>query len=141
LRPRNRGGRRMQGTRGGALVKAVDLLEMRYRVGRARRGTLDAVALHTFYYAFGHRLAREAVLCTDGAPVYQRYAQQRGVVREPVNLAQGIRIRRPAFHVQNVNAYHSRWTVWMDRFLEVSPRYLNIYLGWYRMLAANRRKN
>ena len=75
-------------------------------------------------------------MCTDGAPVYRRYAQDRGVVHEPVNLAPGIRVRRPAFHVQNVNAYHGRWKGWMERFHGVATRYLDHYLGWHRMLDA-----
>lgn len=39
--------------------------------------TLDTVNYQTIKNAAGHRLDRETVLCTDGAPVYQRYAQDR----------------------------------------------------------------
>lgn len=107
------------------------------REGHTLSDALDTVNHQTIDDTVGHRLDSEAVLCTDGAPVYRRYAQDRGVVHEPVNLAQGIRIRRPAFHVQNVNAYHSRWKIWMERFHGVASRYLNNYLGWHRMLDAN----
>jgi len=138
--PRKRGGGRKKKTKGRDPDNEVDVLVMRDREGHTLSDTLDTVNHHTIDNAVGHRLDREAVLCTDGAPVYQRYAQQRGVVHEPVNLAQGIRIRRPAFHVQNVNAYHSRWTVWMERFHGVATRYLNNYLGWHRMLDANRQE-
>lgn len=41
------------------------------------------------------------------------------------------------FHVQNVNAYHSRWKTWMTRFHGVATRYLNNDLGWHRMLDAS----
>jgi hypothetical protein len=70
------------------------------------------------------------------SPHVQRYAQHRGVTHEPVNLAQGIRVRRPAFHVQNVNAYHSPWQGWMVRFHGVATRDLDNDLRWHRMLDA-----
>ena len=38
---------------------------------------------------------------------------------------------------QNVNAYHSRWKQWMDRFKGVATSYLENYLGWFRALDRN----
>ncbi len=43
-------------------------------------------------------------------------------------------MREGAFHIQNVNAYHSRLKNWMARFHGVATRYLPNYLGWRRML-------
>jgi len=34
------------------------------------------------------------------------------------------------FHIQNVNAYHSRFKGWMERFHGVATRYLRNDLGW-----------
>jgi len=132
--PRKRGGGGRKLKKGRNPDDEVGVLVMRDRAGDTLSSVLDTVDSHTIDMTVGHRLDREAVLCTDGAPIYRRYARQRGVVHEPVNLAQGIRIRRPAFHVQNVNAYHSRWKNWMQRFHGVATRYLNNYLGWHRML-------
>ena len=33
-------------------------------------------------------------------------------------------------HVQNVNAYHSRFKQWLGRFHGVASKYLPNYLGW-----------
>lgn len=52
--------------------------------------------------------APDAVLVTDGAPVYQRFAAATGVPHKFVNLRVGIRVRG-AIHVQNVNGWHSRF--------------------------------
>ena len=41
--------------------------------------------------------------------------------------------RRGVFHIQNVNAYHSRLKTWMRRFNGVATKYLPNYLGWRRM--------
>jgi hypothetical protein len=38
------------------------------------------------------------------------------------------------FHIQHVNAYHSRLKDWMRRFKGVSTKYLANYLGWRRLL-------
>lgn len=134
--PRKRGGGKKKSRRGRDPDDEVGVLVMRDREGHTLSSALETIDSQTINGTVGPRLDREAVLCTDGAPVYQRYAQHRGVVHEPVNLAQGIRIRRPAFHVQNVNAYHSRWKGWMQRFHGVATRYLDHYLGWHRMLDA-----
>lgn len=134
--PRKRGGGARKSKKGRDPDDEVGVLVMRDRQGHTLSNALDTVDTATIDDTVGHRLEREAVLCTDGAPVYQRYAQHRGVVHEPVNLAQGVRVRRPAFHVQNVNAYHSRWKGWMERFHGGATRYLDHYLGWHRMLDA-----
>jgi len=134
--PRKRGGGKKKPRKGRDPDDEVGVWVMRDREGHTLSSALDTVDYRSLDATVGPRLEREAVLCTDGAPVYQRYAQHRGVVHEPVNLAQGVRIRRPAFHVQNVNAYHSRWKGWMQRFHGVATRYLDHYLGWHRMLDA-----
>jgi len=39
-----------------------------------------------------------------------------------------------SYHIQNVNAYISRLKRWMCRFNGVATRYLDNYLGWWRMI-------
>ena len=106
--PRKRGGGAQKTRKGRDPDDEVGVLVMRDREDHTLCDALDTVNHQTIDGTVGYRLDREAVLRTDGAPIYQRYAQHRGVVHEPVNLAQGIRVRRPAFHVQNAIAYHSR---------------------------------
>ena len=45
--------------------------------------------------------------------------------------------RAGAWHIQNVNAYHSRFKQWMRRFNGVATSYLPNYLGWFRALDRN----
>lgn len=77
---------------------------------------------------------REAILCSDGAGVYARFARQNGITHKVVHAKPGQRVRNGAFHIQNVNAYHSRLKNWMARFHGVATKYLPHYLGWRRML-------
>jgi len=54
----------------------------------------------------------------------------------PLSTTRGERARG-AWHIQNVNAYHSRWKGWMTRFHGVATSYLENYLGWFRALDRN----
>lgn len=71
---------------------------------------------------------------TDGAAVYAAFARSAGITNQVVQARPGRRVREGAFHIQNVNAYHSRLKNWMARFHGVATRYLPNYLGWRRML-------
>ncbi len=55
-------------------------------------------------------LAADALLVSDGNPAYTAFCEAEGISHEAVNLSQGQRVNG-AYHVQNVNAYHSRYTV------------------------------
>lgn len=114
----------------------VCVLVLRDRAGHTLTQTLESFNHTAVDAAIGVRLDRDAVLCSDSAPVYARYCTERGLLHEPVNLSAGQRVRQRAFHVQNVNAYHSRLKGWLRRFNGVATRYLPNYLAWHRMLDA-----
>ena len=80
-------------------------------------------------------LAKDALLISDGAPVYRRFAKDTGVKHSYVNLSAGIRVDRE-MHIQNVNAWHSRFKGWLLHFRGVASRYLANYSGWQRLLDA-----
>ena len=78
-------------------------------------------------------LARGTLLVTDGNRAYRAFAREAGVEHAFVNVSAGARVAehpRGAVHVQNVNAYHSRFHGWLRRFNGVATRYLPNYLGW-----------
>jgi hypothetical protein len=58
-------------------------------------------------------LANDVLLVSDANASYRYFAQEAGISHEAVNLSAGIRVNG-AFHVQNVNAYHSRLQQWND---------------------------
>ena len=60
-------------------------------------------------------------------------ARELGVEHHAVNLSAGVRVDG-AWHVQNVNAYHSRLKSWVYKFRGVATCYLDNYLGWFRAL-------
>ena len=82
-------------------------------------------------------LDRQALLVTDANGAYRAFSHRHGIAHQSVNLSAGVRVRpgiEGAIHVQNVNAYHSRFRAWLARFHGVASRYLPNYLGWNRAL-------
>jgi hypothetical protein len=61
-------------------------------------------------------------------------AKEIGVTHRPVNVKAGQRVIAGVYHIQNVNAFDSRLKNWMRRFQGVATKYLDSYLGWFRIL-------
>ncbi len=76
---------------------------------------------------------KDTILCTEGDATMCATARKLGIEHHAVNVSAGIRVDGP-WHVQNVNAYHSRLKAWMRRFKGVSTKYLDCYLGWFRII-------
>ena len=81
-------------------------------------------------------LTPDALLISDAAAVYRRFCADAGITHEAVNVRAGVRARG-AIHIQNVNAWHSRFKNWLIRFRGVASRYLAHYSGWQRVLDAH----
>jgi len=80
-------------------------------------------------------LPADALLISDSAAAYARFAADAGITHAAVNVQAGQRARG-AIHIQNVNAWHSRFKSWLVRFKGVASRYLAHYSGWLRLLDA-----
>ena len=129
----NRPARRRGGvaSKRGISSEQVCILVARNREGQTHdaitgRGALTVARLHRHLAPVLHC---EALLVTDGHPSYPVFARQAGLSHEAVNLQAGVRVHG-AIHVQNVNAYHSRFRHWLHHFLGVATHYLPNYLGW-----------
>ena len=59
-----------------------------------------------------------------------------GIEHHALNTRRGEHTRG-AWHIENVNAYRSRFKQWMRRFNGVATSYLPDYLGWFRALDRN----
>lgn len=129
--PRQRGG--VSVTRGTG-PDQIAVLVVRDRSGQTADFQLEKLDAAHVQRALSPLIDSEAVLCTDGAAVYAAFARTTGITHQVVQARPGRRVREGAFHIQNVNAYHSRLKNWMARFHGVATRYLPNYLGWRRML-------
>lgn len=111
----------------------VPMLVARDRSGATTDFVLPADSIVEVSAVLQPVVARDAILCTDGSPMLASAAKALNVAHEALNLKAGIRVRGP-WHIQNVNAYHSRFKNWMRRFHGVATSYLSSYLGWFRAI-------
>lgn len=131
---RKRGGRAIKR---GLSDEQIPILVLRNRSGQTTDFVLPAPATKRDVKALlPLALAGDAVLCTDASGLLAAAAHDLGLEHHAVNSAQGERVRG-AWHIQNVNAYHSRLKAWLRRFKGVATSYLPNYLGWFRALDRN----
>ena len=112
----------------------VPVLIVRDRSGATADFMLDAIDKKAIEHPLRTVLKKDVIFCSDGAAVYRSVARSLGITHRPVNLAAGVRVIAGVYHIQNVNAYHSRLKQWVKRFHGVATRYLGNYLGWFRWL-------
>lgn len=82
-------------------------------------------------------LDNDVLLVSDSNAAYRYFAQEEHITHRAVNLRAGVRVDG-AIHVQNVNAYHSRFRGWLRHFNGVATHYLPNYLGWRWAIDAKR---
>lgn len=129
---RKRGGK---ASKRGLSKQQVCVLVARDRTGNTTdfitgRGNMSAARLSK---CLSPVLKKDAVLVSDGGRAFKRFAQDTGLTHEVVDASKKQRVRG-AFHVQNINAYHSRLKNWIGQFNGVATKYLDSYLGWRRSL-------
>lgn len=118
----------------GAAWEHIAVLVVRDRSGQTADFRLDAIDAPHITAVLTPLVDKDAILCTDGARVYQKVAREMGLTHRAINVQQGMRVIDGAWHIQNVNAYDSRLKQWMARFHGVATKYLENYLGWRPML-------
>jgi transposase-like protein len=127
--PRKRGG---VARKRGASDEQVPVLVLRDRSGATTDAVLQNLKVTEIYRVLTPVVAKDTVLVSDGARAYASFAFEAGIGHVGLTGRRGER-RRGVFHIQNVNAYHSRLKTWMRRFNGVATKYLPNYLGWRRM--------
>jgi transposase-like protein len=132
-KPRHRGGK---AAKRGLSAEQVPILVLRNRAGQTADHVLQAANKRCVTEVMKPALAEDVVLCTDGSGMLATVASELGIEHHAVNTLRGEHTRG-AWHIQNVNAYHSRFKQWMRRFNGVATSYLPNYLGWFRALDRN----
>jgi transposase-like protein len=130
-KPRRRGGKAAQR---GLSKEQVPVLIARDRATATANVILAADGKADLVAALKPLLPSDTILCTDGSSVLAAAAKEIGVTHRPVNVKAGQRVIAGVYHIQNVNAFDSRLKNWMRRFQGVATKYLDSYLGWFRIL-------
>jgi len=136
--PRRRGG---VASKRGISDEQVPVLIVRDRACATYDTILADRRFETFRRALLPIVARDAVMVSDGADrgAYRAFARRQGITHVPLHIKAGLRVRGP-HHIQNVNAYTSGLKNWIRRFRGVATKYLETYLGWWRMIDRQRQR-
>lgn len=129
--PRKRGGK---ATQNGRSKEQVCVLVARDRSGATADFVMPTFNAKQLEIVLKPRLAQDALLCSDGLRVYGAFCNKLHISHRIVHDRIGERVIQKVFHIQNVNAYHSRLKGWLFRFHGVATHYLVNYLGWFRWL-------
>ena len=86
--------------------------------------------------ALGHVIASGAELCCDGGKAISGFARRARIKTHVLPAPGAPKPDAPQFHINNVNAYHSRLKEWMRRFHGVATENLPNYLSWRRTIEA-----
>ncbi|MEZ9835547.1 IS1595 family transposase, partial [Vibrio breoganii] len=131
-KPRKRGMRASK--RGRSKEHWVPVLTVRDRGKHTFETILPDVREETLVTELKGKLEKDSVLCSDGLQSYISLCLNNDLVHKRLNISAGVKVIDRVFHVQNVNAYHSRTKQWMKRFHGVATKYLDHYLGWHRYM-------
>lgn len=74
-------------------------------------------------------MSKDLVLCSDSAGLYKPAGKALGVTLR--QIPRGMHKLGP-YHIQNVNALHSRIKAWFRPFMGVATKNLPVYLAWFR---------
>lgn len=78
---------------------------------------------------------KDSVLCSDSSSVYPKLKDDLGVIVR--QIPRGMHSLGP-YHINNVNALHSRIKGWLRPFRGVASRHLPSYLAWFRFFDMHR---
>lgn len=130
--PHKRG--KQAGKQGRSKEEWIPVLTVRDRGKHTFDTILESTSAQDINKAMIGKIEKDSVFCSDGYRSYIQIAQKYDLVHKRLNLSAGIRVIDKVFHIQNVNAYHSRLKSWISVFHGVATKYLDHYLGWFRLM-------
>jgi transposase-like protein len=128
--PRKRGGKAKKGL---STDEHDAILIVRDRYGATTDEMLPDLKAKTFAAYLAPIVAKDAVLVSDGRDAYGAFAHAAHILHVPIITSRSEHVYE-GFHIQNVNAYTSRFKGWLRPFNGVASKYLPSYLGWRRTI-------
>jgi transposase-like protein len=128
--PRKRGEKAKPGL---SIDDYAPVLIVRDRYGATTDQKLADLETRTISACLAPVVEGDALLVSDGRPAYASFAAERDLLHISIIASRGQHVYQ-GFHLQNVNNYTSRLKGWIRRFNGVATRYLDSYLGWWRMI-------
>lgn len=129
-RPRKRGGK---AHKRGTSKEQIPVLIARDRNGNIVDGVLSGHSYRDIASVLAGKISDSGVLCIDGGNPLFRFAESQSIEVRMIDPAKHVHEKDRHLHIQNVNAYHSRFKSWLRNFKGVATKYLGNYVGWRRM--------
>ena len=110
----------------------IPVVVARDRDGRTCDAVLQERSAKEVGLRLGPKIAPDSLLCIEKSRILIKFAKDENLAFETIGTKQR-RGREKFFHVQGVNAYHSRLKNWMWHFNGVATERLSNYLDWRRL--------
>ncbi len=130
---RKRGGK---ASKRGLSAEQIPVLVARDRGGATIDAVLPKLDRASVAAVLDRVVTPDNQLCCDGGKPIVSFARRARIPCHILPAPGTPRPEAPAFHINNVNAYHGRFKEWARRFHGVATKYLDRYLGWRRTLEA-----
>lgn len=130
---RKRGGK---SAKPGLSAEQIPVIVARDRQGATTDAVLPKLNRVSITAALGGAVTSANEFCCDGGSAIVAFARKAGIPTHILPAPGKPSPQAPDFHINNVNAYHSRFKGWMRRFHGVATKNLSNYLGWRRTLEA-----
>ena len=78
----------------------------------------------------GH-IVPHSILCTDSAHGYGKLAKQLNLEHQAIPSGKNM---KGIYHIQHINAFHSNFKAFLQKFRGVSTKHLNSYLKWFKWI-------
>ena len=108
---------------GTALDRTGNILIGMIGTGRAKYDNLKRF--------FEGRIAPHSILCTDSAHGYGKLATQLDLEHKAIPSGKHM---KGIYHIQHINAFHSNFKSFLQKFRGVSTKHLNSYLMWFKWI-------
>ena len=130
---RKRGGK---SAKRGLSAEQIPVIVARDRQGATTDAVLPRLNRVSIAAALGGVVTPANEFCCDGGTAIVAFARRAGIAAHILPMPGKPNPQAPDFHLNNVNAYHSRLKDWLRRFHGVATKNLPNYLGWRRTLEA-----
>jgi transposase-like protein len=130
---RKRGGK---SAKRGLSAEQIPVIVARDRQGATTDAVLPKLNRVSIAAALGGVVTSANEFCCDGGTAIVAFARHAGIAAHVLPMPGKPTPKAPDFHLNNVNAYHSRLKEWLRRFHGVATKNLPNYLGWRRTLEA-----
>lgn len=127
--PRKRGGK---ATKPGLSDEQIPVIVARDRSGATTDAVLPKLNRVSITAALGGVVTSANQFCCDGGTAIMAFARRAAIPTHVLPSPGKPMPEAPDFHINNINAYHSRFKGWMRRFHGVATKNLPNYLGWRR---------